>query len=87
MKFLHLDLCVWCKRWMDSRDCELCGSWPACVTWSAYSKVYFVYRVKHESQYTGLSMKVTYVNFFLRRLHKIAALKIFRQTYHSLQKR
>jgi hypothetical protein len=29
--------------------CELCGSWPECVMWPACSKVYFGYRVKHES--------------------------------------
>ena len=65
---------------MDGQQglCELCGSWPECVMWPAYSKVYFGYRVKYESRISEI---------FLRRIHKMAALKIFRQTRHSLQKR
>jgi len=37
--------------------CELCGSWPECVMWPAYSKVYFGYRVKHESHISEIFFK------------------------------
>lgn len=49
MNCLHLCLCVVQKMDRQQGLSELCGSWPECVMWPAYSKVYFGYRVKHES--------------------------------------